>query len=90
MLTPFSLASFAASKSAARAARRTSAELVESTPAGHRFPADAGYRAAAQACTAVLAAALVASSLFVIPPRHRRAPGTSARSAGVEGGHARR
>jgi MFS family permease len=148
MLTPFSLASFAASKFAARAARRTSAELVvalsclpliastvlflfardsylglvvvmatcglgvgsayavnplqitggvpatetgsaisfyqlvrtvayaiasalsatvlvESTPSGRSFPADAGYSAAALVSTAVLIAALLASSLFL-------------------------
>jgi len=150
MLTPFSLASFAASKFAAKAARRTSAELVVAlscvlliasmvlflfargsypgivavmalnglgvgsayavnplqitggvpaaetgsaisfyqlvrtvayaigsalsatvlvlaTPAGHRFPADSGYRSAALVSTAVLAAALIASSLFAWP-----------------------
>ena len=155
MLTPFSLASFAASKFAARAARRTSAELVvalscvlliastvlflfvrdsylglivvmalnglgvgsvyavnplqitggvpaaetgsaisfyqlvrtvayaiasalsatvlvESTPAGHRFPTDAGYTTAALVSTAVLVAALLASSLFLILARGDR------------------
>ena len=149
MLTPFSLASFAASRFAARAARRTSAELVvavscvlliasmvlflfargsylglvavmalsglgvgsayavnplqitsgvpaaetgsaisfyqlvrtvayaiasalsatvlvESTPAGQRLPANAGYSAAALVSTAVLVAALLASILFVM------------------------
>ena len=155
MLTPFSLASFAASKFAARAARRTSAELVvalscvlliastvlflfvrdsylglvvvmalnglgvgsvyavnplqitggvpaaetgsaisfyqlvrtvayaiasalsatvlvESTPAGHRFPTDAGYTTAALVSTAALVAALLASSLFLILARGDR------------------
>jgi MFS family permease len=149
MLTPFSLASFAASRLAARAARRTSAEfvvaascvlliasmvlflvardsypglvavmavsglgvgsayavnplqitagvpasetgsaisfyqlvrtvgyaiasalsatvLVLSTPAGRRFPADAGYSVAAGICIAVLVAALAASVVFVM------------------------
>ncbi len=40
--------------------------LVASAPAGRRLPADAGYTAAALACTAVLAAALLASALFVM------------------------
>ena len=149
MLTPFSLASFAASRLAARAARRTSAEfvvaascvlliasmvlflvardsypglvavmavsglgvgsayavnplqitagvpasetgsaisfyqlvrtvayaiasalsatvLVLSTPAGGRFPADAGYSVAAGICIAVLVAALAVSVVFVM------------------------
>ena len=40
--------------------------LVESTPAGQRLPADAGYSAAALVSTAVLVVALVTSTLFVM------------------------
>src|SRR5712691_10608799 len=40
--------------------------LVASAPAGRPLPADAGYTAAALVCTAVLAAALLASALFVM------------------------
>ena len=43
--------------------------LVESTPAGHRFPTDAGYTTAALVSTAALVAALLASSLFLILAR---------------------
>jgi len=39
--------------------------LVASAP-GRRLPADAGYTAAALACTAVLVAALLASALFAV------------------------
>ena len=46
--------------------------LVDSTPASSRFPADAGYRAAALVSTVVLVAALLASSLFVRPSSGRR------------------
>ena len=40
--------------------------LVESTPAGRRFPAGSGYSAAAVVCIAVLVVALAASVLFVM------------------------
>jgi len=40
--------------------------LVLSTPAGHRFPADDGYSAAALVSIAVLVAALAVSVLFVM------------------------
>jgi len=40
--------------------------LVESTPAGQRLPADAGYSAAALVSTAVLVVALLTSVLFVM------------------------
>ena len=40
--------------------------LVASTPAGRRFPADAGYSAAALVSIAVLLAALAVSVLFVM------------------------
>jgi hypothetical protein len=46
--------------------------LVESTPAGHRFPADGGYSVAAGICIAVLVAALAVSIGFVM---RRPAPG---------------
>ena len=46
--------------------------LVVSTQAGHRFPADDGYSAAAGICIAVLVAALAVSILFVL---RRPAPG---------------
>ncbi len=45
--------------------------LVASAPATSRLPADAGYTAAALAFTAVLAAALLASALFVMTARMR-------------------
>jgi len=50
--------------------------LVESTPAGHRFPADVGYSAAALVSIAVLVAALAASVLFVMrrPEPGRKRP----------------
>ena len=37
---------------------------VQVSAAGHRLPADAGYRTAALVSTTVLVAALLASSLF--------------------------
>jgi MFS family permease len=40
--------------------------LVASTPAGRRFPADAGYSVAAGICIAVLLAALAVSVVFVM------------------------
>jgi MFS family permease len=40
--------------------------LVESTPAGRRFPANNGYSAAALVSIAVLVAALAVSVLFVM------------------------
>src|SRR6185295_19672318 len=40
--------------------------LVLSTPAGGRFPADAGYSVAAGICIAVLLAALAVSVVFVM------------------------
>jgi MFS family permease len=50
--------------------------LVESTPAGHRFPADYGYSAAALVSIAVLVAALAVSVLFVMrrPEPGRKRP----------------
>ncbi|HZC61721.1 MAG TPA: hypothetical protein VE464_08790, partial [Streptosporangiaceae bacterium] len=47
--------------------------LVASTPAGSRFPSDAGYSIAAGICIAVLVAALAASVMFVMsrPARGR-------------------
>jgi hypothetical protein len=45
--------------------------LVLSTPAGGRFPADAGYSAAALVSIVVLVAALAASILFVMMGRKR-------------------
>jgi len=50
--------------------------LVLSTPAGRRFPADAGYSAAALVSIAVLVAALAASVLFVMrrPALGRKRP----------------
>jgi MFS family permease len=47
--------------------------LVLYLPRGRVFPSDAGYSAAAVACTAVLAAALAASTLFALT--NRREPG---------------
>jgi hypothetical protein len=40
--------------------------LVLSTPAGRRFPTDAGYSIAARICIVVLVAALAVSVLFVM------------------------
>ena len=50
--------------------------LVLSTPAGRRFPADAGYSAAALVSIAFLVAALAASVLFVMrrPALGRKRP----------------
>ena len=42
--------------------------LVLYLPRGRVFPSDAGYSAAAVVCTAVLVAALAASTLFAIWP----------------------
>jgi hypothetical protein len=40
--------------------------LVLSTPAGRRFPSNAGYSTAALVSTAVLVAALLVGTLFVM------------------------
>ena len=77
MLTPFSVASFAAVRVARPLARRTSAELVVAASwPGHVIPDGAGYSAAALVSVVILIAAFAVSAAFAMaqPSERDRRP----------------